>query len=490
MNFFKSILSDDPDPLESENPQESEPNSPANLSDKHDGEDDVVGPDRSSESHDQPNSNPNSSAGYGGWSFGGLIQTFATRSESMLETYRRDLKEFGSGLKKETSLFREVANRAVKDLPASIEVGASVAHGAIDGVLKSTAEIIAHGKETLLAPSDIESDTPDTNLNLSSRRYSRFDTQLRAIQSDVKTYSEEPEDLEDYNKWKLGFVLEEKNEEVENLVAESGALEGIYTRVVPNEVDRETFWSRYFYRVHKLDQQESVRANLVKRAISIDDEEELTWDVDDEDDDAQENNGSPKGDKFEDKEFGNKDLPQILKEESDGSSKGYKLENKELGGKDLTQIVKEEAYKESQSGSSRVDDGKEDNMLSVGSVNSKAGRSNVDNVADKKELSIQTLKVRSDEVVSKSDDKVVLDGKADSGESCKDSDVSFVSSQQSIPDEQDLEWDEIDDVGSSDEKVTHDGSPNRAEVRKRLSAAEEDEDLSWDIEDDDEPVKA
>ncbi|THG01518.1 hypothetical protein TEA_027117 [Camellia sinensis var. sinensis] len=89
--------------------------------------------------------------------FGGLIKTFATRSASVIEPYRRDLKEFGSGLQKETAVFREVASRAVKDLPSSIEVGASVAHGslghAIDGVLTSTAEIIAHGQATLLAPS-------------------------------------------------------------------------------------------------------------------------------------------------------------------------------------------------------------------------------------------------------------------------------------------------------------------------------------------------
>ncbi|KAJ0014864.1 hypothetical protein Pint_19823 [Pistacia integerrima] len=54
-----------------------------------------------------------------------------------------------------------------------------------------------------------------------------------------------------------------------------------------------------------------------------------------------------------------------------------------------------------------------------------------------------------------------------------------------------LGWDEIEDLSSIDEKkVTHDGSPNRADLRKRLHVAKEEEDLSWDIEDEDEPVKA
>ncbi|PQM34953.1 BSD domain-containing protein 1 [Prunus yedoensis var. nudiflora] len=62
------------------------------------------------------------------------------------------------------------------------------------------------------------------------------------------------------------------------------------------------------------------------------------------------------------------------------------------------------------------------------------------------------------------------------------------------PEEEDLGWDEIEDLSSIDEKkVTHvgSGSSNKADLRKRLSTAEEEEeDLSWDIEDeDDEPAK-
>ncbi|KAJ0014857.1 hypothetical protein Pint_19824 [Pistacia integerrima] len=45
-------------------------------------------------------------------------------------------------------------------------------------------------------------------------------------------------------------------------------------------------------------------------------------------------------------------------------------------------------------------------------------------------------------------------------------------------------WDEIEDLSNIDEKkVTHARSPNRAYLRKRLSVVEEEEDLSWDIED-------
>ncbi|XP_024032606.1 histone H2A.Z-specific chaperone CHZ1-like [Morus notabilis] len=85
--------------------------------------------------------------------------------------------------------------------------------------------------------------------------------------------------------------------------------------------------------------------------------------------------------------------------------------------------------------------------------------------------------------VLKSDEKVASEGKVEPGESSKDSDVT---DSVPVPEEEDLGWDEIEDLSSIDEKkVTHSGSPNRAELRKRLSAVEEEADLSWDIEDDD-----
>jgi hypothetical protein len=402
MDFFKSVLSDDSHP-----------------SDPHNNED----PD--------PSPNPN-----GAWSFGGLIKTIASRSESVIQTYRRDLEEFGSGLKKETAVIREVASRAVEDLPGSFEASASVAQESLESVgqaidvigssvWKSTAEIIAHGRDSLLAP-DLDSNSSDNdNTNNSNtkqlnrsisnsqgldlKRYSRFDAQLRAIQCDMNTYSEEPEDLEGFNKWKLGFVMEEKREEIGNLIGENGAVGEIYEKVVPNRVDEESFWSRYFYRVHKLRQAEDARAKLVKRAISGE-EEDLSWDFDDEDG---ENDGS-----------------ESKVESSSSDDVGNERENDEAGG---------------------------------------GGK----------------LEVRSDE-------KGVVEGKTDGVESGRDSDVSLVSSQPSLP-EEDLGWDEIEDIGSNDEnKGDAVGSSYRVDLHKRLSAAEEDEDLSWDIEDDDDnvPVKS
>ncbi|MCI50222.1 BSD domain-containing protein 1-like, partial [Trifolium medium] len=56
-----------------------------------------------------------------------------------------------------------------------------------------------------------------------------------------------------------------------------------------------------------------------------------------------------------------------------------------------------------------------------------------------------------------------------------------------MPEEEDISWDEIEDVESNDESKgdVAGGSESRIDLRKRLSSAtaDQDEDLSWDIED-------
>jgi hypothetical protein len=87
------------------------------------------------------------------------------------------------------------------------------------------------------------------------------------------------------------------------------------------------------------------------------------------------------------------------------------------------------------------------------------------------------------------EDSDKLEEKGDEGESPKDSDVSVVSSKSLA--EEDLEWDEIEDIGSNDESKGEavgsrkSAGTSRVDLHKQLSAAEEEEDFSWDIEDED-----
>ncbi|KAI4345533.1 hypothetical protein L6164_012647 [Bauhinia variegata] len=457
MDFFKAVFSDDPPP--SDDPQ----------SEEHDHSEEEEGPNPAPD----PTSRLNTA-----WSFGGLIQTIASKSESVIENYRRDLEEFGSGLKKETDVIREAASRAVRDLPTSLDVGASVAQESLESVgqaiddigssvWKSTAEIIAHGRDTLLT-ADSDSDSTDYNRISSSttqssefKRYSRFDALVRALQSDVNTYLEEPEDLDNYNEWKLGFELDKNEEEIGDLIKGNGVIEEIYEKLVPSRTDHESFWARYFCKLHKLKQAEDTRARIVKRAISGNEEEDLSWDFDD---DGDGNDGyEPKGNSSGVAESKEKTSAQVA---TDGDA----IENVGTG---------EKGSKVENAGNSVAPESE------IGNGDSLEVKNN-NNVASH---ASQTVSDSGDKLDGKYDEKA--EAKTDNSESCKDSDISVVSSQPSMPEEEDLGWDEIEDIGSNDEnKGDAAGATNKIDLRKRLSAADQDEDLSWDIEDDDEPIKS
>ncbi|KAL9353406.1 hypothetical protein Peur_056086 [Populus x canadensis] len=448
MNFFKSVFADDTTP----------PDSPKSRS-----------PPNNSTSED-----PNPTTQNQVWSLGSLIQTLATKSESVMEIYKKDLEEFGSGLKKETAIIRDVASRAVHDLPASFEASAAVAQETIDGIgstmWKSTAQIISQGKDSILdADHDhdlLSSNADGSRSNLSKQqsldvKYSRFDAQVHALQSDLDTYCSEPEDKVDYEKWKLGgLVMDDKKEEIERLITENGVIRDIYNEVVPNRVDDENFWSRYFYRMLKLKQTEEARALLVKRVISGD-EEDLSWDFDD------------------DKEEGDVFL-----------SKGESSKHAKVEKENVDEVINENVAEKEKVGVDRSEDKLEEKVVVVEGKGSTAELCK-DN--DKLEEKAVVVKGEGHDGIScKDSDKLeekVVEGKGGNGGSCKDSDVSVVSSQL-LP-EEDLEWDEIEDIGSNDESKGEavgsgkSAGTSKVDLQKRLSAAEEEDDFSWDIEDED-----
>ena len=472
MNFFKSVFSDEPD-----------------LPSPH-------GSDQRDPDYADTTAPAGASSDGGAWSFGGLIQTLASKSESVLENYRRDLEEFSSGLRKETTVIREAASRAVKDLPASLDAGATVAQESLESVgqaiddigssvWKSTAQIISHGRDSLVSSDFDSSDSDNNNVarkqlsssgsvgqGLDLKRYSRFDALVRALQSDVNTYLEDPEDLGNYEEWKLGFELGEKGEEIGNLMEENGVVEEIYGKAVPSRTDHESFWTMYFYRLHKLKQAEEARAKLVKRAISGEEEEDLSWDFDDEDDDG---GYEPKG--SSDRVAKQPELKEGSSAEVvvDGGVAGG-VENVGTGEKDL----KMENDGKGVTSESKTDGGDKSVEVDYDGNASSNVAATVSDGGDGK-LDVKYEEKEASEV--KTDNE--------NGESCKDSDISVVSSQPSMPGEEDIGWDEIEDIDSNDEnKGDAVGSTSKIDLRKRLSAADQEEDLSWDIEDDDEDVKS
>lgn len=393
----------------------------------------------------------------GGWSFGGLMKTFSSRSESVLEGYRRDLQDLGSGLRVETTALRAAAARAAAALPGALEAGASVASDrlesvgqAVDDLGAAAAGLLSHANEALRSvDADGEDATGDGSSQLSesasgaswrsslpSKKYTRFEAQVLALRADPTTFTEEPEDAEGFSRWQEAFSVEERKDEIEGVLRESPGLESFVERLVPSVVAYDMFWCRYFFAVDKLRQAEDVRTKLVSRAMSKEDEEELSWEVDDEDD--------IQGDHKQ----GTVTIPD-KKEEQIGESVSHEAQ---VEGKQ--EVAVNEKY-----------------------------------AAEDKEMILVAPKDNNGESsgeasTPKSSNGTGQEEKTEAGDSCKESDLSLVS-RPSVQ-EEDLSWEEIEDVGDQDEKKA--GSPRSSpsskveDIRKRLNSVEDDEDLSWDVD--------
>ncbi|XP_020267266.1 BSD domain-containing protein 1-like [Asparagus officinalis] len=476
MNFFKSVFSEDLEP--SDPPRRSE--SPLDSQNEELDQD-----QEAAEAPETPNPNPNSPS-RGAWSFGGLIKTIASRSESVIEAYRRDLGEFSTGLKNETTVFKEVASRAVRDLPGSLEIGASVAQESLESVGQAIDDFVSQGKEALGSvdsdsgsqdPSTAEASSNSQSFN-SSKRFSRFEVQVLAIQNDVNTFTEEPEDGEDFEKWRSGFRLEEKEEDIEGLLYENGTLEGFFEKFVPEVLNGESFWARYFYRVYRLKQAEDARAKLVKRVIAG--EEELSWEVDDSDESGEEI-----------KEEGE----NVSEEEVIGSSASEEEKPIEETAKEVSVGTSEKPINEAKREITETSEKNE------GAVKEEVAETSEAVQERKPAEASQVENLKAEKVKSSGDDgstlkiegKMASESKSEPKEPGKDSGFCVVSSQTAMQEEDDLGWDEINDLGEHEDKDRivdgSSGIPKKLDLRKRLNVAEDDEDLSWDIEDDDEPAK-
>lgn len=117
----------------------------------------------------------------------------------------------------------------------------------------------------------------------SKTKYSRFEAEVNAMQRDSSTYCDEPEDTEDFTRWRAAFDLAGAMRDVERLRKDNAFMAELEARIVPALVEYEDFWVRYFYRLHKLQHKEDSRRQLAAQLSQKEVEEELAWDDDDDD---------------------------------------------------------------------------------------------------------------------------------------------------------------------------------------------------------------
>lgn len=126
--------------------------------------------------------------------------------------------------------------------------------------------------------------------NTKSQRYSRLESDITAMQRDSSTYCDQPEDTEQFEQWLQDFDLKTMKKEIGSIIGSNAFMAELQSRIVPLIVSYDDFWTRYFYRLHKLHAKHEAIQALTSKASEAggplgdgrEEEEELGWGTDEE----------------------------------------------------------------------------------------------------------------------------------------------------------------------------------------------------------------
>ncbi|NXE04360.1 BSDC1 protein, partial [Lophotis ruficrista] len=221
-----------------------------------------------------------------GWWRSWLQQSYQAvkeKSTEALEFMKRDLAEFTQVVQHDTACTIAATASVVKDKLARTE-GSS---GATEKVRKGLSDFLGVISDTFAPSPDKTIDCDVITLMATptgtTEPYDSAKARLYTLQSDPATYCNEPDGpAELLDAWLSQFNLEERKGEIAELLAASPSVWALYTKMVPVAVSHSEFWQRYFYKVHRLEQDEARREALKQRAEQSIHQEEPGWEEDEE----------------------------------------------------------------------------------------------------------------------------------------------------------------------------------------------------------------
>ncbi|NWY00968.1 BSDC1 protein, partial [Nothoprocta ornata] len=222
-----------------------------------------------------------------GWWRSWLQQSYQAvkeKSSEALEFMKRDLAEFTQVVQHDTACTIAATASVVKDRLARTEVSS----GATEKVRKGLSDFLGVISDTFAPSPDKTIDCDVITLMATptgtTEPYDSAKARLYSLQSDPATYCNEPDGpAELLEAWLSQFNLEEKKGEISELLATSPSIRALYSKMVPVAVSHSEFWQRYFYKVHRLEQDEVRREALKQRVEQSMHREEPGWEEDEED---------------------------------------------------------------------------------------------------------------------------------------------------------------------------------------------------------------
>jgi BSD domain len=132
----------------------------------------------------------------------------------------------------------------------------------------------------------------------------RLQRRVVELETNPDTYCQPAADLNAFEIWSKDFNLESHEKDCISLLSRHEPIATLYERVVPNVIEEDIFWKRYFYALHAIHQEEDERRKLLQRAVgsaNAGPEPETAWDDDwDNDDDPESSPLRTSADKIQD----------------------------------------------------------------------------------------------------------------------------------------------------------------------------------------------
>ncbi|CAF3076901.1 unnamed protein product [Rotaria socialis] len=178
--------------------------------------------------------------------FTSVIQSVRDKSVDALDFVRRDLAEFTTTVKSGTEIYlNQVANQDMGEL------GFNRLVSKLSGPAKADTD---NGKHIHATPS-----------------FDRIHNELARLQNDESTYLSDPIPDEAYETWRqtTNFNVEARKGDISRLLIDVPHVRSYYARFVPAQTTHVDFWSRYYYRLHLIEEEETRRTQLLRRAHEI-----------------------------------------------------------------------------------------------------------------------------------------------------------------------------------------------------------------------------
>ena len=96
----------------------------------------------------------------------------------------------------------------------------------------------------------------------------RFDAQLHVIHSSQDSFTKDPVSPE-YEKWKTDFNVEKKTEEIATDLEKYDELRRAMEKLVPENVEYEQFWKRYYFLRMVIESEEQRRRDMLKGKLPL-----------------------------------------------------------------------------------------------------------------------------------------------------------------------------------------------------------------------------